>query len=62
MLRWALIFLLISFVAGIFGFTGVAVGSAAIAKTLFFVAVSLFAVFLVGSLAAGNTLVHHHRH
>jgi len=47
MLKWALIFALISIVAGIFGFTGIAVGAAEIAKILFFVAVTLFAVFLL---------------
>src|SRR5258708_318252 len=45
MLRWALIFFVISLLAGLFGFTGIAAGSAAIAKVLFFVAISLFLVF-----------------
>ena len=36
MLKWALIFFLISLVAGFFGFTGVAAGAAGIAKVLFF--------------------------
>ena len=37
MLKWALIFFLVSLVAGFFGFTGVAAGAASIAKILFFV-------------------------
>jgi uncharacterized membrane protein YtjA (UPF0391 family) len=47
MLKWALIFFIISLVAGVFGFTGIASGAAAVAKILFYVAVALFLVFLV---------------
>ncbi len=47
MLKWAIIFLLISIVASIFGFTGIASGAAAIAKFLFFAALVLFIIFLV---------------
>ena len=37
MLKWAIIFAVISLVAGVFGFTGVAAGAAGIAKVLFFI-------------------------
>jgi uncharacterized membrane protein YtjA (UPF0391 family) len=47
MLKWALIFFIISIVAGLFGFTGVAAGSAAIAKVLFGIALILFLIFLI---------------
>lgn len=47
MLKWALIFFIVSIVAGLFGFTGIAAGAATIAKFLFFVAVTLFVIFLV---------------
>jgi uncharacterized membrane protein YtjA (UPF0391 family) len=47
MLKWALIFALISIAAGILGFTSIAAGTAAIAKVLFFIAVALFLVFLL---------------
>ncbi|MCB1957657.1 MAG: DUF1328 domain-containing protein [Rhodocyclaceae bacterium] len=47
MLKWAFIFLLVSIVAGIFGFTGIAAGAAVIAKFLFFAALVLFLIFLV---------------
>ncbi|MFA9438244.1 DUF1328 domain-containing protein [Uliginosibacterium sp. sgz301328] len=47
MLKWALIFFVISIVAGVLGFTGIAAGSAALAKILFFVAIALFVIFLV---------------
>ena len=56
MLRWALIFFLISIVAGILGFTGVAASSAAIAQTLFFVAIALFGVFLMMGLLTGKAI------
>jgi uncharacterized membrane protein YtjA (UPF0391 family) len=47
MLKWALIFFIVSLVAGLFGFTGIAVGAASIAKILFYFAVFLFLLFLV---------------
>jgi len=56
MLRWALIFFLVSVVAGAMGFTGIAVGAAAAARVLFFLAVTLFAVFLIAGLVVGETL------
>ncbi|HSJ81956.1 MAG TPA: DUF1328 family protein [Thiobacillus sp.] len=52
MLKWALIFFIISLVAGVFGFTGVATGAAAVAKILFYIAVALFLLFLVLGLIA----------
>ena len=47
MLRWAVIFLVIGLIAGLFGFTGIAGLSYGIAKFLFFLFVALFLVFLV---------------
>ena len=49
MLKWALFFAVISVVAGIFGFTGIAMGAAAIAKVLFFIflVLCLFVLALV---------------
>lgn len=35
MLKWALIFFIVSLIAGVFGFTGIAAGAASIAKILF---------------------------
>lgn len=52
MLRWALIFAVIALVAGLFGFTGIEVGAAAIARTLFYV----FVAFVVVLLVLGLTL------
>jgi len=56
MLRWAVIFFIISIIAGVFGFTGIAAGSAAIAKTLFFIALALFVIFLIAGLSVGRAL------
>ncbi len=49
MLKWAVIFLIIAIVAGIFGFTGIEEASATIAKILF----GIFLVLFVGALAIG---------
>jgi uncharacterized membrane protein YtjA (UPF0391 family) len=57
MLKWALVFFLVSLVAGIFGFTNIAAGAATIAKWLFFIAIAIFAVFLVLGLLAGEVLL-----
>ena len=52
MLKWALIFFLVSMAAGFLGYTGVAAGAATIAKVFFFLflviaaAIVAFAVFV----------------
>jgi uncharacterized membrane protein YtjA (UPF0391 family) len=46
-LKWALIFLVVSIVAGIFGFTGISAASADIARFLFYVFVVIFLVLLI---------------
>ena len=53
MLKWALIFLAISVVTGILGFSGISSATATIAKVLFGLALALFILFLV--LAFGIT-------
>lgn len=47
MLKWALVFFVVSLIAALFGFTGIAAGAAAVAKILFYIAVFLFILFLV---------------
>jgi uncharacterized membrane protein YtjA (UPF0391 family) len=47
MLKWALFFAVLSLVAAVFGFTGIASGAAAIAQVLFF----LFLVLCVFAIA-----------
>jgi uncharacterized membrane protein YtjA (UPF0391 family) len=53
MLKWALIFFLISVVAGFFGFTNVAAGAKGIAKILFFIALTIFLIVLVFGVMLG---------
>jgi uncharacterized membrane protein YtjA (UPF0391 family) len=52
MLRWALVFLIVAIIAGIFGFAGVMVAAAGIAKLLFYVFVVLFVVSLAMSVVS----------
>jgi uncharacterized membrane protein YtjA (UPF0391 family) len=56
MLRWALIFFVVSLIAGFFGFTGVAEGARSISKTLFFIAIALFLLFIILAYAVGSSL------
>jgi len=53
MLKWALVFLIIAVVAGIFGFTDVEAASATIAQWLFGIFVVLFLGALVIRLTIG---------
>jgi uncharacterized membrane protein YtjA (UPF0391 family) len=50
MLYWTLVFLVVAMVAALFGFTGIYVAAAGIAKILFFI----FLVLFVFSLLAGG--------
>jgi uncharacterized membrane protein YtjA (UPF0391 family) len=54
MLKWAVIFFIISLVAGVFGFTGVASGARSISKTLFFIAIAFFLIVLVFGVFLGK--------
>ena len=53
MIKWAIIFFIVSLVAGFFGFTGVAEGSKTIAKVLFFIALAIFLVILIFGVLLG---------
>jgi len=54
MLKWALIFFVVSLIAGFFGFTGVASGAKTIAKVLFFIAIVVFLIVLVFGVFLGK--------
>lgn len=56
MLRWALLFFLISLVAAALGFTDIAAGAASIAKVLFAFFLVIFLVFLVLGIMAGEAI------
>jgi len=51
MLNWALMFFVVALLAAVFGFTGIAVAAAGVAKILFFVFLVLFLVSLIGHLS-----------
>jgi uncharacterized membrane protein YtjA (UPF0391 family) len=53
-IKWAVIFFVISLIAGFFGFTGVASGTRTIAKVLFFVALVVFIIVLVFGVMLGK--------
>lgn len=48
MLRWLVITLIIALIAAIFGFTGIIAGIVTIAKIIFFMAIVLFVLILIG--------------
>ena len=47
LLKWALIFFVVSIVARIFGFTGISAASVDVARFLFYVFVVIFLVLLI---------------
>jgi uncharacterized membrane protein YtjA (UPF0391 family) len=56
MLRWALIFLVISLIAALFGFTGISVAAAGIAKILFFLFIVITVILFALVIAAGRSM------
>ena len=54
MIKWAIIFFIVSVVAGFFGFTGVAGGARTIAKWLFGIAVVIFLIVLIFGVMLGK--------
>jgi uncharacterized membrane protein YtjA (UPF0391 family) len=53
MLKWAIIFFIISLIAGFFGFTNIASGTRSIAKVLFFIFLAIFLIILVFGVMLG---------
>jgi uncharacterized membrane protein YtjA (UPF0391 family) len=56
MLRLALFFFVVSIIAALFGFTGISVATAGIAKLLFFLFIVICLVFLIFGLMLGSAL------
>ena len=56
-LKWALFFFIISIIAALFGFTGIAAAAAGIAKILFFIFIVICVIFLVLGLMAGRAIL-----
>jgi len=54
MLSWAVTFFIIAIIAAVFGFTGIALATAEIAKILFFIFLVLFVISLIAGLVRGR--------
>lgn len=54
MLGWALTFFIVAIIAAFFGFGGLAMATAGIAKILFFIFLVLFVISLVAGLVRGR--------
>lgn len=57
MLYWAAVFFIIALIAAAFGFGGIAVAAAGVAKILFLVFLVLFILFLIGGVLPRRPLV-----
>ncbi len=57
MLKLALVFFIVSLVAGFFGFSGVSKAAAGIAKVLFVVAAVIFVVLVALALFTGSLIL-----
>jgi uncharacterized membrane protein YtjA (UPF0391 family) len=53
MIKWAIIFFVISVIAGLFGFTNISAGAAGISRVLFFIALAIFLIVLVFGVGLG---------
>lgn len=53
MLKWAIIFFIISVIAGVLGFTDIARGARKVAKILFFIALAIFLIVLIFGVMLG---------
>ncbi len=51
LLKWALVFFIVSLIAALFGFTDIAAASAEVARILFYIFLVIFVVLLVLGLA-----------
>jgi uncharacterized membrane protein YtjA (UPF0391 family) len=56
MLGWVVTFLIVALIAGVLGFGGIAGVSIEIAKIIFFIAVALFLVSAIVSIARGRSI------
>jgi uncharacterized membrane protein YtjA (UPF0391 family) len=50
MFRWAIVFLIITFIAGIFAFAGLVLAAVALAKLVFYLFLVLFLLALIAGL------------
>lgn len=57
MIYWALMFLLVAVIAAVFGFTGIALAAAGIAKLLFFIFLVLFVITFATHLTRAGSRI-----
>ena len=57
MIKLAIIFFIISLIAGLLGFTEISAGAAGIAKILFFIAVTIFLIVLIFGVLLGVLVI-----
>ena len=57
MLRYAVIFFIISIIAAVLGFGGIAAGAAGIAKIFFYVFIALAVIMVLGTLFIGKKII-----
>jgi uncharacterized membrane protein YtjA (UPF0391 family) len=50
MFRWAIVFLILTFIAGIFAFAGLVLAAVAVAKLIFYLFLILFLLALIAGL------------
>ena len=56
MLKWALIFFVISLIAGALGFSGISEATAGIAKILFFIFLAVCIIIVIVAFAIGQAI------
>jgi uncharacterized membrane protein YtjA (UPF0391 family) len=56
MLRYAILFAIISIIAGVLGFSGISAATAGIARIFFFIAIVIFLLFLILAVTGVNLL------
>jgi uncharacterized membrane protein YtjA (UPF0391 family) len=56
LLGWALVFLVVSLIAAVFGFGGIATAAAGVAKVLFFIFIVIFIVLLITAFIGGGAV------
>lgn len=56
MLKWAIVFFIISLIAGFLGFTNVAEGARSISRVFFVIFLAIFLIILVFGLMLGQAL------
>ena len=54
MLRWAVVFFVVALIAALFGFGGIAVAAAGIAKIIFYLFLILLVISLLAHVLRGN--------